>query len=82
MEPRAISDFLGTVQRSGIRKVLRLELVVRDRDDREFIPGCGMLVVNPPWHFDSEARAILKWLQSKLVMSGRGEALVEWLVPE
>ena len=46
-------------QRSGIRKVLR----ARDRwcasaTRRGIIPGCGMLVVNPPWHFDEEAKAI------------------------
>jgi 23S rRNA (adenine2030-N6)-methyltransferase len=82
MEPRAMRDFLASVQRSGIRKVLRLELLVREPDDSEFIPGCGMLIVNPPWHFDEEARAILKWLQPKLAVTGRGESVVEWLVPE
>ena len=82
MEPRAMSDFLAAVQRSGIRKVLRLELVVRQRDESGFIPGCGMLVVNPPWRFDHEARAILKWLETRLAASGHGESIVQWLVPE
>jgi 23S rRNA (adenine2030-N6)-methyltransferase len=82
MEPRAMRDFLAAVQRSGIRKVLRLELIVRQRDESGFIPGCGMLVVNPPWRFDAEARAILKWLEKKLATSGHGESTVAWLVPE
>jgi len=82
MEPRAMRDFLASMQRSGIRKVLRLELVVREPDESEFIPGCGMLLVNPPWHFDEEARAILSWLQTKLAVTRRGESVVEWLVPE
>jgi 23S rRNA (adenine2030-N6)-methyltransferase len=82
MEPRAMQDFLASVQRSGIRKILRVELVVRDSDDDEFIPGCGMLVVNPPWRFDDEARAILNWLQPKLAITGRGRSTVQWLVPE
>jgi 23S rRNA (adenine2030-N6)-methyltransferase len=82
MEPRAMRDFLAAVQRSGIRKVLRLELIVRQRDESGFIPGCGMLVVNPPWRFDAEARAILKWLEKKLATNGHGESTVAWLVPE
>jgi 23S rRNA (adenine2030-N6)-methyltransferase len=82
MEPRAMQDFLAAVQRSSIRKVLRLELIVRQRDDSGFIPGCGMLVVNPPWRFDAEPRAILKWLETKLAASGSGESIVQWLVPE
>jgi 23S rRNA (adenine2030-N6)-methyltransferase len=82
MEPRAMQDFLGSVQRSGIRKILRLELVVRDGNDTEFIPGCGMLAINPPWHFADEARAIVDWLRPKLAVTGRGRSTVEWLVPE
>jgi 23S rRNA (adenine2030-N6)-methyltransferase len=82
MEPAAMRDFLNSLGRSGIRKVLRLELVVRERDENGMIPGCGMLVVNPPWHFKEEAEAILHWLKPRLVVSGRGSALVEWLVPE
>ena len=59
-----------------------LEIVVRERDESTFIPGCGMLVVNPPWRFDDEARTMLNWLQGKLAIAGRGESRVEWLVPE
>jgi 23S rRNA (adenine2030-N6)-methyltransferase len=82
MEPAAMRDFLGSIERSGIRKVLRLEIVVRERDESGIIPGCGMLVVNPPWRFDREARTMLAWLTPKLVVSGTGRSLVEWLVPE
>jgi len=82
MEPAAMRDFLGSVQRSGMRKVLRIEIVVRERDESGIIPGCGMLVVNPPWRFEAEARTIVKWLAEKLVVSGKGQALVDWLVPE
>ena len=82
MEPVAISDFLGSLQRSGIRKILRLEIEVRERDETGIIPGCGMLVINPPWHFDADAKAIVQWLAKKLVVSGAPRARVEWLVPE
>jgi 23S rRNA (adenine2030-N6)-methyltransferase len=82
MEQRAIDDFHAQVARSGIRKILRLELMVRENDESAFIPGCGMLVVNPPWHFEDEARAILPWLAERLAISDAGSARVDWLVPE
>ena len=43
---------------------------------------CGVLVVNPPWHFDDEAKAIVQWLAPLLAITGPGRASVDWLVPE
>ena len=82
MEPAPMRDFAADIQRSGIRKILRLEIEVRERDESAFIPGCGMLVVNPPWHFDDEAKPLLAWLAKKLAADGAGRSRVDWLVPE
>ncbi|MEN3354970.1 MAG: rRNA (adenine2030-N6)-methyltransferase [Betaproteobacteria bacterium] len=82
MEPAPMRDFTLAIERSGIRKVLRLEIVVRDRDDSGIIPGCGMLVINPPWHFDDEAKPLVEWLAEKLVVSGTARSRVDWLVAE
>jgi 23S rRNA (adenine2030-N6)-methyltransferase len=82
MDTVAMRDFAASVQRAGIRKILRVELEVREPDESGIVPGCGMLVVNPPWHFDEEAKPIVKWLAKKLLVSGRGGARVDWLVPE
>ena len=82
MAPAPMRDFAAAIERSGMNKVLRLEIVVRELDDDAFIPGCGMLVVNPPWHFDEEARAVLQWLAQLLAVSGAGRSRVDWLVPE
>jgi 23S rRNA (adenine2030-N6)-methyltransferase len=82
MEAAPMRDFVLDIQRSGIRKVLRLELTVRERDESGIIPGCGMLVINPPWHFDEESNPIVEWLAKKLVVSGKGSAKVDWLVKE
>ena len=82
MEPAAMRDFLGSIQRSGIRKVLRIEIVVRERDESGIIPGCGMLVVNPPFGFDTEAQSVLDWLWPILNEDGAGGVRLRWLVPE
>ena len=82
MEPGPMRDFAADVQRSGIRKVLRAEILVRERDESGIVPGCGMLVVNPPWRFDDEAKRVVAYLAKKLVVSGQGAGKVDWLVPE
>ena len=82
MEAAPMRDFAQDLQRSGIRKILRAELMVRERDESGIVPGCGMVVVNPPWKLAEEAKTIVQYLAKKLVVSGKGEARVDWLVPE
>jgi 23S rRNA (adenine2030-N6)-methyltransferase len=82
MAPAAMRNFELGVKNLGIRKILKLEIEVRARDFDEMVPGCGMLIVNPPWRFEDEARPLLRWLWSALSESGAGGATVTWLVPE
>lgn len=82
MEPAPMRDFADKIARSGIRKVLRLELAVREPNESEFVPGCGMLVINPPWHFKDEAAALLAYLWPVLSINGAGRSRVDWLVSE
>ena len=74
--------FERDVIKTGISKVLRLELLVRKRDAGTAIPGCGMLVVNPPWKFEAEARPLLDWIWRALAPDGAGGVKVDWLAPE
>jgi 23S rRNA (adenine2030-N6)-methyltransferase len=73
--------FARDVTATGVRKILRLELDIASVSPGT-IAGCGMLVVNPPWRFDAEARALLEWLWRALSPAGGGGARVDWLVPE
>jgi 23S rRNA (adenine2030-N6)-methyltransferase len=82
MAPAAMRGFDRDVEKTGIGKVLRLELQVRKRDADTAIPGCGMLVVNPPWKFEAEARPLLDWLWRALTPDGAGGVKVDWLAPE
>jgi len=82
MAPAAMRSFDRDVERTGIGKILRLELLVRKRDADTAIPGCGMLVVNPPWKFEAEARPLLDWLWRALTPDGAGGVKVDWLAPE
>lgn len=82
MAPGAIRGFARDMEKSGMRKILRLELRVREPGPDAPIPGCGMLVINPPWTFDAEARTLLDWIQRALAPDGAGGVKVDWLVSE
>lgn len=66
---------------TGIRKVLQFELKILP-DDASTIPGCGMIIINPPWKFDTEMRTLLRWLWAALTANGAGGVKVEWLARE
>jgi 23S rRNA (adenine2030-N6)-methyltransferase len=82
MAPAAMRGFDRDVEKTGIHKILRLEMLVRKRDAETAIPGCGMLVVNPPWKFEAEARPLLDWIWRALTPDGAGGVKVGWLAPE
>jgi 23S rRNA (adenine2030-N6)-methyltransferase len=81
MEAPAMRGFARDVTATGVRKILRLELDIASVSPGT-IAGCGMLVVNPPWRFDAEARVLLDWLWHALSPAGAGGVRVDWLVPE
>ena len=82
MAPGSMRNFERDVKDLGVRKILRLEMTIAARDFDATIPGCGMLIVNPPWRFEDEARPMLRWLWGALSEGGAGGATVTWLVPE
>ncbi len=82
MEASAMHAFDRDVSARGIRKVLQLELSVLPDGWNDSLRGCGMLVVNPPFGFEEEARAILPWLWGALSQARTGGWEVRWLVPE
>jgi 23S rRNA (adenine2030-N6)-methyltransferase len=82
MKPGVMRDFERDAKKTRIPKMLRLELQVREWKDKEPIHGCGMLVVNPPWKFDTEARPLLDWLAKALAQDRLAGAKVDWLTPE
>ena len=71
--------FLRRMEQSGLRKILLTELYLAPQADALY--GTGMLVVNPPWKFDAEARTCLTALLPILAPDG-GQSDVHWLVPE
>jgi 23S rRNA (adenine2030-N6)-methyltransferase len=82
MEPGTMRAFDRDIVATGVRKILQLELAVHPRDWKFNLRGCGMLVVNPPFGFEAEARPMLEWLWRVLAPGGEGGQQARWLVPE
>ena len=49
---------------------------------RPFIRGSGMVIVNPPFGLDKEARPLLDWLWQALSPNKEGGTRCDWLISE
>jgi len=78
-------ELFGELRKSGIRKILRVELqgggTFGEAENPMQMQGSGMLIVNPPWHAEQGIRDSLGWLKGVLCPSS-GHSRCDWLVPE
>jgi 23S rRNA (adenine2030-N6)-methyltransferase len=44
--------------------------------------GCGVVVANPPWKFEGEARAIVSYVAAALRRDQEAQGSVRWVIPE
>lgn len=58
----AVRAFIAVVGASAIRDVVAVELTLRAPTDPGRLNGCGLLVVNPPFGFQDDARRIAEAL--------------------
>lgn len=71
----------GALKRSGIARVLRVELVVGPPPAQGSLGGCGLIVVNPPWTLAGELAAMLPELAAILGGPG-GRHRLDWITGE
>ncbi len=65
---------------SGIRRILRLSLCVGGKE--EGLRSCGMVVVNPPFVFEQEAKTLLAFLAERLAQGESAGSQAAWLAGE
>jgi 23S rRNA (adenine2030-N6)-methyltransferase len=79
----AVATFTRALARSGIAKVLRLELHLASAKAAETgLRGSGLIVVNPPWKLYDEMTRLLPALANVLTRNDKPTVLIEWLSPE
>lgn len=81
MDWRDVENFEQRLINSGIRKMLKLSLSIHDEHWTGSLRGSALVVVNPPWGLEDDAREMLAWLWRCLAGDGGGYE-VSWLVPE
>lgn len=68
--------------KSGLRKLLIIELSMRPQDSPLGLNGSGLVIANPPWKFDEEIRPALDEVHALLDTERAGGVNVRWLVGE
>jgi len=81
-ERARIDAFFTDVQAIGLPATLVLELTVIGPQAHLRMPGCGMLIVNPPWQFEGSAKPALSVLAETLMRGSGAGFRADWLVPE
>ncbi len=77
-EPDALAKRL---RRSGIGKMLRVELNVAPLSDPARLNGCGLILVNPPWTLENELSLLLPAL-ADILGRDKGRFRLDWLTGE
>ncbi|RAI60829.1 23S rRNA (adenine(2030)-N(6))-methyltransferase RlmJ [Roseicella frigidaeris] len=68
-----VRAFHAALREAGLRDLVAAELWLREPTDPQRLNGCGLLVANPPWHFEAEGGAILATLLERLGEREPGE---------
>ena len=79
---REVARLHASLQNSGLKKLLLVELSVRPADSPLGLNGSGLIIANPPWQFDTEIFPSLREAHAALAPDGAGGVNVRWLVGE
>lgn len=81
IERTVTEKLLQRIADTGITRQLRIEHCVAKDGAVRGMTGSGMLFINPPWQLESQAAALLPWLNRALT-DDQGHWNIAWQVPE
>jgi 23S rRNA (adenine2030-N6)-methyltransferase len=81
-DPVAVANFGSHLVEAGVQRVLRLELSVAAIEPDAPLAGTGLMVINPPFVLEEEARVLLPWLTAQMARSPDARWRVERLTKE
>ncbi|MBK8458256.1 MAG: 23S rRNA (adenine(2030)-N(6))-methyltransferase RlmJ [Phyllobacteriaceae bacterium] len=79
---KALARFRRALIETGIARILDCVLTIRPPSAEARFDGTGLIVVNPPFTLEAEAKTLLAALAPVLAESGQGGWSVEWLAGE
>ncbi|KZC21512.1 MULTISPECIES: 23S rRNA (adenine(2030)-N(6))-methyltransferase RlmJ [Rhodanobacter] len=77
-----VQPFLRKLQHSGVKRILRAELLVHPDDSPLRLNGSGMVILNAPWNLDDTLREPLRVLAGLLSQDRPAEWKLDWLLDE
>jgi 23S rRNA (adenine2030-N6)-methyltransferase len=77
-----VAAFLRKLARTGIGKMLRIELIVESSAPATGLRGSGLIAVNPPWTLHDELKVLLPALGRILSRGATYKAAIEWIAGE
>jgi 23S rRNA (adenine2030-N6)-methyltransferase len=80
--PEEAAAFGEKLVEAGIKRVLRIEIDTATWSEIGPLTGCGMIVVNPPFPLENEARIILPWMTNTLSRDAGARWRVDWRAGE
>jgi 23S rRNA (adenine2030-N6)-methyltransferase len=78
-DPVAVTAFARRLARSGIGRMLRMELIAAPAAPDGGLHGCGLIAVNPPWTLHDELETLLPGLAQALSRGAPKAPRLEWL---
>ncbi|WP_297326248.1 23S rRNA (adenine(2030)-N(6))-methyltransferase RlmJ [uncultured Bartonella sp.] len=71
--------FMNELKGTGIAKILRLELRIKQRSQTPGLDGCGMIIVNPPYVLPKEMKQLKAFLLDRLAQEDHAQIIEEWI---
>lgn len=71
--------FMNELKGTGIAKILRLELRIKQRSQTPGLDGCGMIIVNPPYVLPKEMKQLKAFLLDRLAQDDHAQLIEEWI---
>lgn len=78
-DAKEVTGFVKKLLQHGIKKMLRMELVIAAPNETARLRGSGLIAINPPWTLERDMRILLPALAKQLAPAGKGSFVVEAL---
>jgi 23S rRNA (adenine2030-N6)-methyltransferase len=77
-----VDEFFAVVRNLNPPPALACEVQIAGAETDLKLKGCGVLVLNPPWQFETVAASILDYVSSTLAQEAGAASSLSWLVRE
>jgi 23S rRNA (adenine2030-N6)-methyltransferase len=77
-----VAGFVRKLARTGIAKMLRVELILASNGPDLGLRGSGLIAVNPPWTLHDELKTLLPALAKVLSRGAAPDITLDWLSAE